>query len=392
MSDSFPHICIDATCIVTDTKGASVYALSLLRALQKLSPPVRFTVLMRQENINRIKINNPNWKIKGVTVKSTIWWHLFALPRILRRLKPDLLFVLGETPLAFVPVPYILTIHELPHLYRKLAGIRNKPLHHRLSYRLTEIFLPSTCHQATHLIAVSQSTATDLETEFQISSDKISVTYEGADIKFFQTDSLTTSGWLKKIPRAYLLTFATGDNREVPEHVVNAFGKCASQITHHLVIAGNCSESQKSTLVKTAIKMGCLDKLYFTGYVPSDDLPVLYRNADIYIEMSRYEGFGLQVCEAMAAGTAVIASDVASLPEVVGDGGYLVKLGDTLTLAQKILFLLKNPTELQKLSKLAQQQAANFTWEKCALFTWNVIDKYIAKGIKNKSSGYISKI
>ncbi|MEO0841439.1 MAG: glycosyltransferase family 1 protein [Cyanobacteria bacterium J06643_5] len=379
MSDSFPHICIDATCIVTDTKGASVYAISLLTALQKLSLTVRFTVLMRQEAINRIKINNPNWKIKEVTIKSTIWWHLLILPGILRRLKPDLLFVLGETPLAFVPVPYILTIHELPHLYRKLAGIRNKPLHHRLSHRLTEFFLPNTSHQAARLIAVSQSTATDLEKEFQISSDKISVTYEGADIRFFQTDSLTSSSWLENIPHPYLLTFATGDNREVPEQVLSAFGKCNSQIPHYLVIAGNCSESQKSTLLETAIKVGCLDKLYFTGYVLSDDLPILYRNADIYIEMSRYEGFGLQVCEAMATGTAVIASDVSSLPEVVGDGGYLVKLGDTLTLAQKILFLLKNPAELQKLSKLAKQQAVNFTWEKCANKTWNVIDKYIYK-------------
>jgi glycosyltransferase involved in cell wall biosynthesis len=383
MNDNLPHICIDATFIVTDTKGASVYALSLLMALQKLSLRARFTVLMRTEVINRIKVDNPNWKIKAVTVKSTIWWHLLTLPDILRSLKPDLLFVLGETPLAFVPIPYILTIHELPHLYRKLAGIRNKPLHHRLSHQLSEIFLPNTCRQATHLLAVSQSTAIDLEKEFQINPQKISVTYEGADIRFFQTESLTTSIWFQSIPRPYLLTFATGDNREIPEQVVSAFGKCNSQIPHHLVIAGNCSESQKSTLVETAIKMGCLDKLYFTGYVPDKDLPILYRNADIYIDMSRYEGFGLQVCEAMATGTAVIASDVSSLPEVVGDGGYLVQLGDITALSQKILFLLKNPTELQRLSKLAGEQAAKFSWEKCAKETWNVIDKVISKGITN---------
>ncbi|WP_414623418.1 glycosyltransferase family 4 protein [Calothrix sp. CCY 0018] len=386
MSDSFPHICIDATCIVTDTKGGSVYAVSLLTALQKLSLKARFTVLMRTEVINRIKVDNPNWKIKAVTVKSTIWWHLLNLPGILSRLKPDLLFVLGETPAAFVPVPYILTIHELPHLYRKLVGITNKTLHHRLSHRLTEIFLPSVCRQATHLLAVSQSTATDLEREFQISSQKVSVIYEGADIRFFQADSLTISSWFKSIPRPYLLTFATGDRREVPQQVVRAFGKCNSQIPHHLVIAGNCSELQKSNLVKTAGELGCLDKLHFCGYVPDNDLPVLYRNADIYIEMSRYEGFGLQVCEAMAAGTAVIATEVASLPEVVGDGGYLVQLGDITALAQKMLFLLKNPTELQKLSKLAKQQAVNFTWEKCAKETWNVIDKFISIRITNNAT------
>lgn len=386
MNDNSSHVCIDATCIVSNTKGASVYALSLLTALQKLSLTVHFTVLVRTEAINRIKVDNPNWKIKGVTIKSTICWHLLNLPGILRRLKPDLLFVLGETPLAFVSVPYILTIHELPHLYRKFVGNANKSLYHRLSQRLTEIFLPSTCRQATHLLAVSQSTATDLQTEFQISSNKVSITNESADIRFFQTESLTTSSWFKGLPHPYLLTFATGDNRELPEQVVRAFGKCNSQIPHYLVIAGRCSVLQKSTLVETAAKLGCLDKLYFTGYVSDEDLPLLYRNAEIYIEMSRYEGFGLQVCEAMAAGTAVIASDVSSLPEVVGDGGYLVKLEDTFTLTEKILFLLKNPTELQKLSKLAQQQAAKFSWKKCAKETWNVIDKVISKGITNSAN------
>ncbi len=379
MSNNLPHICIDATCVVTDTKGASVYAVSLLMALQKLSLKAHFTVLMRTEAVNRMEVNNCNWEVEGVTIKSTHFWHLLTLPRILKKLQPDLLFVLGETPLAFVPVPYIITVHELPHIYRQSVGNANKSLHHDLSQRLTEILLPTTCRQATHLLAVSQSTGIDLEREFQISPQKVSVSYAGADIKFFQAESLTISSWFKSIPRPYLLTFATGDNREVPELVVRAFGECASQIPHHLVIAGSCSELQKSTLVETAVKLGCLEKLHFTGYVPDNDLPVLYCNADIYIEMSRYEGFGLQVCEAMATGTTVIATEVASLPEVVGDGGYLVRLGDTLTLADKLLFLLKNPTELQRLSKLAQQQAAKFSWDKCAKETWNVIDKVISK-------------
>ena len=377
MIDIFSHICIDATCVVTDTKGASVYALSLLMALQKLSLRTRFTVLMRTEAINRIDINNCNWKIEGVTVKSAHLWHLLALPRLLKKLKPDLLFVLGETPLFSLSVPYILTVHELPHLYRKLVGNTNKSLHHYLSQRLTEMLLPSTCRQAAHLLVVSKSTATDLEQEFHVSPQKISVTYEGADLKFFQAESQPRSEWCGKIPHPYLLTFATGDRREVPELVVQAFGECASQIPHYLIIAGRCPEWQKSTLVETAVKLGCLERLYFTGYVPDDDLPFLYSNADIYIEMSRYEGFGLQVCEAMATGTVVVASDVASLPEVIGNAGYLVELGDRAALVDKLLFLLSNPTELQKLSQLAQQQASHFSWDKCAKETWSVIDKVI---------------
>jgi glycosyltransferase involved in cell wall biosynthesis len=131
--------------------------------------------------------------------------------------------------------------------------------------------------------------------------------------------------------------------------------------------------------VETAVKLSCLEKIHFTGYVPDDDLPVLYRDADIYVEMSRYEGFGLQVCEAMATGTVVVASDVTSLSEIVGSGGYLVPLGDVSILADKLLTLLTDSVQIKNLSKLAQQQAAQFSWEKCAFGTWTVIDTVLSK-------------
>jgi len=135
--------------------------------------------------------------------------------------------------------------------------------------------------------------------------------------------------------------------------VVEAFGMICCSQSHRLVIAGRCPQWQKSTLVETAVKLSCLEKIHFTGYVPDDDLPVLYRDADIYVEMSRYEGFGLQVCEAMATGTVVVASDVTSLSEIVGSGGYLVPLGDVSILADKLLTLLTDSVQIKNLSKLA---------------------------------------
>ncbi|MGB3654099.1 MAG: hypothetical protein WBA41_23215 [Rivularia sp. (in: cyanobacteria)] len=64
MNDNLPHICIDASCVVTNIKGASVYAVSLLMALQKLSLKARFTVLMRQEVVKQMEVDNPHWKIE----------------------------------------------------------------------------------------------------------------------------------------------------------------------------------------------------------------------------------------------------------------------------------------------------------------------------------------
>ncbi len=280
--------------------------------------------------------------------------------------------------MAWLPVPYIVTVHELPHLYRKLVGSKNISFYKYLSQSLTEMLLPSTCRRATHLLAVSKSTAIDVANEYKINSNNISITYEAADIKFFQAES-QLSDWCKTIPCPYLLTFATGDRREVPELVVEAFATISSQIPHNLVIAGRCPQWQKSTLEKIAVQLGCLERLYFTGFVPDNDLPVLYRDTDIYVEMSRYEGFGLQVCEAMATGTVVIASDVASVREVIGNGGYLVPLGDVTILADKLLTLLTDSVQAECLSKLAQQQAAQFSWDKCAFGSWAVIDAVISK-------------
>ena len=72
-----------------------------------------------------------------------------------------------------------------------------------------------------------------------------------------------------------------------------------------------------------------------------------------------------------------IASNVASLPEVIGNAGYLIPLGDSATLADKLLLLLTKQIEVQRLAKLAQQQAAQFSWDKCAMKTWNVIEQVI---------------
>ncbi|MBD0388946.1 MAG: glycosyltransferase family 4 protein, partial [Nostoc sp. C3-bin3] len=369
--DSYPHICVDATCVVTDTKGVTVYAIALLIALQKLAPPVRITVLMRSEAVNLLDISNSSWSTIGVKFKSAHLWHIFVLPGLLGKLKADLLLVLGETPLTLLPIPYIFTVHELPHLYRKLVSNKKVSLYKYLSQSFTEMLLPSTCRRAVHLLAISQNTATDVIQEYKIDRDRITITYEAADSRFFQAQ-IQHSDWRQKIPHPYILIFATGDRREVPELVVKAFAKISHQLPHHLVIAGRCPEWQKSTLSETAVKLGCSQKLYFTGYVPDEDLPVLYRDADIYVEMSHYEGFGLQVCEAMSAGTAVIASNVASLPEIIGNAGYLVPLGDINTLTEKLFTHLTDSTQAEYMSRLARERATQFSWDRCAKETWTV--------------------
>jgi alpha-1,3-rhamnosyl/mannosyltransferase len=102
------------------------------------------------------------------------------------------------------------------------------------------------------------------------------------------------------------------------------------------------------------------------GYVPGDLLEVLYRNALVFVYPSLYEGFGIPPLEAMARGVPTVASDAASLPEVVGEDGVLVNPRRPDLLAAAIGDLLRDPARREELSRRGRRRAAGFTWRRSA--------------------------
>jgi glycosyltransferase involved in cell wall biosynthesis len=104
----------------------------------------------------------------------------------------------------------------------------------------------------------------------------------------------------------------------------------------------------------------------FTGYVPDQELPGLLNLAELLVYPSHYEGFGLPVLEAMACGTPVVCSDAASLPEVVGQAGLLVRPGDPKHLSAAIGRLIEDPALRQDLRLRGLERARSFCWDESA--------------------------
>jgi glycosyltransferase involved in cell wall biosynthesis len=107
-------------------------------------------------------------------------------------------------------------------------------------------------------------------------------------------------------------------------------------------------------------------RIRFLGHVPDADLPPLMAAADALALVSLWEGFGLPVVEAMACGTAVIASDCSSLPEVAGDAAVLVDPLDTQAMAAAIGRVLTDDAARRALERRGMAQAAGFTWQAAA--------------------------
>ena len=107
-------------------------------------------------------------------------------------------------------------------------------------------------------------------------------------------------------------------------------------------------------------------KVVLPGFIAQEHLPTLYRQAEMLVYPSLYEGFGLPPAEAMACGTPVITSNITSLPEVVGNAALTVDPTDTNAIATAIANLLDDPTLNQQLRQAGPEQARQFTWPNTA--------------------------
>ena len=117
---------------------------------------------------------------------------------------------------------------------------------------------------------------------------------------------------------------------------------------------------------RRAAELGLGPSVVWLGYVPDNRLLEEYRGADVFIQTSRHEGFGLPVLEAMACGTPVVCSDRGSLPEVAGPAALFASPDDPDAVAEAVRRVLDDPRLAGDLRARGLRQAQAFTWEACA--------------------------
>ncbi|MGC8787218.1 MAG: glycosyltransferase family 4 protein, partial [Anaerolineae bacterium] len=113
-------------------------------------------------------------------------------------------------------------------------------------------------------------------------------------------------------------------------------------------------------------ELGIERRVIFTDWIAEEDKPALYSGALLFVFLSIYEGFGLMPLEAMSCGTPVLVSRAASLPEIVGQGGWLVDPTDLEEVTDAMLTLLRDPVLRQQLAQNALMRASQFDWGKTA--------------------------
>jgi len=162
--------------------------------------------------------------------------------------------------------------------------------------------------------------------------------------------------------------------------LVDAFGKICDKIPHSLIIVGKKEGfiTGDDTLVEKAKEF--MNRIIFTGRVSDDKLKQYIEQADIFVFPSLYEGFGFPPLEAMAAGTPVLSSNAASIPEICGDAVLYFNPHDIDQLANKMLEMIKNDTLKEKYITRGRKRVKLYNWDKTSKQTIDIIQELLNRG------------
>jgi glycosyltransferase involved in cell wall biosynthesis len=290
-------------------------------------------------------------------------WHV--------RGKIDLL----HSPVSAIPLWFdaktVMTVQDLAfEVYPEAAKWTGRLWFH--------LFVRRGAEKATRIIAISESTKRDLVRCYGISAEKIGVVYHCLPTIFRAVTNRKEIAAKYRLPEKYILYVGTLERRKNIANLIRAFAAARriGTLPHVLVLAGQRGWLYED-IFRTVEELNLKDQVIFLGYVPDEDLPGLYSAADLFVYLSRYEGFGLPVLEAMACGTPVLASNASSLPEVIGDAGIMVPPDDVEQAAVEMVRLLTDRALRGTMIERGLRWASTFSQERFIRQTLQVYDEAI---------------
>ena len=293
-------------------------------------------------------------------------WRDHQFQHCVRKIKPSLYHETNYVPFNFPDGPTVVTIHDL-------SVLRYPQWHPEDRVKYFKKYFFKQLPQAQAIITVSEFSKNEILDLLDIKSERVYVTALGVDRSFNPGKSQ-----LKGFSPQYVLFLGNLEPRKNLKTLLAAYQSLPREIQNRnpLVIAGAEAWGTRD------VKRGCRNfdetgKVILTGYFPQKSLPDLYRGASLFVYPSFYEGFGLPVLEAMASGVPVIASNAASLPEVVGDAGIVVNPYDADELREAMVRILDSETMRKELMEKGLARAEHFSWEKCAKETLAIYKKVL---------------
>jgi glycosyltransferase involved in cell wall biosynthesis len=366
--------------------GIAQYVFALLRAFQKSEMDFRFSLFVLEEDASFFSQLDERFQIVQVPetfrpALKNILWHQTVLPRLCRKLSLDLLHIPSYRRLVQSTVcPTVATIHDLA------------PFRVSRKYDLARMFygrivVKHLAKRQTGIIAVSENTARDIETFFGISSRRLRVIHNGLDHeRFYPRDPQISREFVARRlgSRKPFVLYVARLEHPGKNHVrlIDAFERFKHETGSDWALVLGGSDWQGADVIHRRIANSPYRaEISALGFVPDDELPVLYSAAEAFVYPSLYEGFGFPPLEAMACHCPVICSGRGSLAEVVSDGAAVIEPESIASISEALVKLHADPLWRTSLVRRGKARARAFSWERTASETLSLYQRVCRKPI-----------
>jgi glycosyltransferase involved in cell wall biosynthesis len=362
--------------------GLSVYARSLLQALLEADPSLELELIGPAEDLDPVAPHEPARVRARRTAPWTRtragdwWWHRRELPRWARARAVDLVFYpAGNRRLRSLgEVPTVATVHDLGELAipEKYGRLRRWRVQHEI--------LPA-MRQVSGLITISPASQQAIVEATGLSRVQVPVVANGVAQSFRPGDPQADRAALRRdygLERPFFLYVARLEHPAM-NHVglLRAFAREGLAATHDLVLIG-ADWPGCEVVYRTVEELGLEGVVKRPGFVPDADLPGFYRAATALAFVSRFEGFGLPVVEAMASGCPLLVSDVEPMRGLAGEAGLRVDPESDASIGSGLRALADDAALRARLRERGLLRARHFTWEQAARETLAVFRQVLA--------------
>ena len=282
----------------------------------------------------------------------------YSVPKALKQWKADLFFSPDGFLSTKTRTPQIPVIHDINFEHRP----EDLPKSYANYYRS---YFPRFAKKAEKIITVSEFSKNDIAHTYDIDSEKIHVAQNGYNPAYRPLTSLekTEARGRYSDNKPYFIFIGNFSYRKNIHGIVNAYDEYRrSGGTSKLLFVGNPLWHYKEMDDALAESMYA-DDIKFPGRLEIQDLVLALGAAQALLFPSYYEGFGIPILEAFAAGTPVICSNNTSLPEVAGDAALFANPDDKTMLSEHMHSVEKNISVSQKLIQQGLEQKSNFSWD-----------------------------
>lgn len=358
------RIGINGLVLKKENSGIGNYTINVINRMADLTDDELILFVMASEPIKHLI--NP--KIKMVELyphKSNHYLKVlveqFLLNLHIRKLDIDVLLCPAFTMPLMKICKTVIVVHDM--IYKlKIDGSSR----HADWYR--NFLFSRSIKEADRIITVSVATKNDLERFFP-NRKNMHVTYLG---------SSRNEHTIKKPPKdingdeKFILMTGTVSPRKNIVRAIEALDVLRNKSDIKLLLAGGVNKESQATL-QTISNKKMTDRVIVAGFLTDEELDWCYDNAEMLLFCSLYEGFGLPPLEAMQHNLPVIASNVSSIPEVVGDAALMVNPYDVDEISDAIMELLTNVEKRQDLIRKGQERIKLYSWEKTAEETLKIL-------------------